>query len=327
MCLSPQIICVVASPDGKLLASASMDLSVILWSRAAGEKAFELKGHAKFVYTVAFSPDGESVFSSGEDGDVRVWNVQDGTEKYVIPAAHDGATVRALGFDLVGRLMTVGFNGKMKTWAPFTAGVKPVAEVNAVVKEPQVFTMDVALGHDGGPVVATGSGDGTLKLWALPASAEADPSPRLKFTHAGGHGEGKAVRTVAISKGNVEGLVASAGLGGDIQVWSLADGEPVQVITAHDGDINSLSFSPDGSCLSSASSDYSVRVWNMPEGTLKHKLVGHTGVVVSADIIPGLDGGADELVSAGCDRTVRTWDLATGKQLCAFEGHSSNVSV
>ena len=305
-----------------------MDLSVILWSRVAGEKGFVLKGHTKFVYTVVFAPDGESVYSSGEDGDVRIWNVQDGTEKCVIPAAHDGNTVRALGFDPVGRLLTVGFNGKMKTWAtPVTAGIEAVNEVNAVVKEPQVFTMDIALGYDGGPMAATGSADGTLKLWALPVSAEADHPPRLKFTNSGGHGEGKSVRTVAISKGNGEGLVASAGLGGEIRVWSLADGEPVLIIDAHEeSDINSLSFSPDGTVLSSASSDCSVRVWNVPLGTLKHKLIGHTGVVVNTSIIPRPDGGPDELISASCDRTVRTWDLGTGKQLCVFEGHTSNVS-
>ena len=42
------------------------------------EKEFE-KGHRGAVFTVAFSPDGKTIASAGDDRCVKLWNVADGT--------------------------------------------------------------------------------------------------------------------------------------------------------------------------------------------------------------------------------------------------------
>ncbi len=61
------------SPDGELLASASRDQTLRIWSLAAGESLHALQGHSGSVEAVAFSPDGSLLASGGEDQQVLLW--------------------------------------------------------------------------------------------------------------------------------------------------------------------------------------------------------------------------------------------------------------
>ncbi|OCK85523.1 WD40 repeat-like protein, partial [Lepidopterella palustris CBS 459.81] len=63
------------SPDGKLVASASGDMTVrLLWDPASGQARVTLKGHTDGVSAVAFSPDGKLVASASSDKTVRLWD-------------------------------------------------------------------------------------------------------------------------------------------------------------------------------------------------------------------------------------------------------------
>ena len=69
-------------------------------------------------------------------------------------------------------------------------------------------------------------------------------------------------------------------------------------------EVISVSFSPDGKRLASASSDQTVKVWDATTGQEALTLKGHTSSVGSVSFSP--DG--QRLASASWDHTVKVWD-------------------
>jgi protein HIRA/HIR1 len=65
------------SPSGGLLASASLDNSVIVWDAASGHRVRTLAGHESYVKGVAWDPIGTFLASQSDDRSVRVWRCQD----------------------------------------------------------------------------------------------------------------------------------------------------------------------------------------------------------------------------------------------------------
>jgi WD40 repeat protein len=65
----------VFSPDGKILASASLENIIKLWDTATGKENSFLTGHQDSVFSVAFSPDGKTLASASADNTIKLWNL------------------------------------------------------------------------------------------------------------------------------------------------------------------------------------------------------------------------------------------------------------
>ena len=88
--------------------------------------------------------------------------------------------------------------------------------------------------------------------------------------------------------------------------------------------INSVSFSPDGKRIVSASNDETIRIWDVQTGRqIGEPLRGHTGYVKYASFSP--DG--ERIVSASSwDNTVRIWNAQTGRQIDFYKGNFASFS-
>ena len=90
--------------------------------------------------------------------------------------------------------------------------------------------------------------------------------------------------------------------------------------------VNAVDFSPDGKTLAVGSGEPSrtgdITIWDLASGKLvraMHDL--HSDTVLSLDFSP--DGKL--MASGGADKQVRVSDVATGKQVKVFEGHTHHV--
>ncbi|KAG9002082.1 WD repeat-containing protein 5 [Tulasnella sp. JGI-2019a] len=66
------------SPDGKMLASASADKLVKVWSVFTGVIIWTLEGHEEGLNDVAWSGDSAYLASASDDKTIKIWNVESG---------------------------------------------------------------------------------------------------------------------------------------------------------------------------------------------------------------------------------------------------------
>src|SRR6266536_3027460 len=78
-----RVTAVAWSPDGRYIASGSLDKTVQIWNATTGEHSYTYRGHSAAVNVVAWSPDSGSIASGSEDQTVQVWNTTPDTKSYI----------------------------------------------------------------------------------------------------------------------------------------------------------------------------------------------------------------------------------------------------
>ena len=70
------------SPDGRRIASGSVDKTVQVWDATTGRKVFTYRGHSDSVNAVAWSPDGRRIASASYDQTVQVCDASTGADLF-----------------------------------------------------------------------------------------------------------------------------------------------------------------------------------------------------------------------------------------------------
>jgi hypothetical protein len=148
---------VAFSPDGRLLASGSLDATIKLWEVASGREVRTLSGHTGGVTSVAFSPDGRLLASGSLDATIKLWEVASGREVRTL-SGHTGG-VTSVAFSPDGRLLASGSGDRtIKLWEVTSGSL-----VRTLTGHTD-WVYSVAFSPDG-RLLASGSGDTTITLW------------------------------------------------------------------------------------------------------------------------------------------------------------------
>lgn len=107
-----------------------------------------------------------------------------------------------------------------------------------------------------------------------------------------------------------------------VRIWSVSDGQCRQVLSGHEEEITSTSFSPNGRQVLTSSGDTTARLWSTSSGLCIKKLEGHSDRVISASF--SADGS--HVVTASLDNTVRVWSLRGCTEAQVLEHHGELVS-
>jgi WD40 repeat protein len=273
------------SPDGKLLASSSLDNTVRIWDAATGREVRRLAlGNAAFH--IAWSPDGKTLASGGLGNFVRLWDAATGQEQRALEHLD---SVNALGFTPDGKhLMTAGVS--VRLWNVATG-----KEVRRFPGGPRLTS--AALSPDGRVLAVVGQWQ-PLVLWDV--------------------GTGKEVRRIEVP-GNGASCLAFAPDGkvlalccqdGSVRLFGLADGREVRTLEPAKPGQWSLVFSPDGRWLACSGRKTALRVWETATGK---ELAGFRDSPERAAAMAFSSDGR-LLASAGEGRRIRFWEVPSGKE-------------
>lgn len=245
------------------------------------------------IWSVAFSPDGQIIAMTSEDGTVRLFNHADGSVIGTINE-HRGP-VWSVAFSPDGsRFITAGDDGFVRQWRTTTREMIKDHSHDSAVRSVQYI-------GDGSAYVAS-LRSGVVKVWDATTL-----EPRLTTK---GH-DGVAHAAVISLDGST---IASAGTDSVIRVWNTETGEERFPLSGHTGPVYSLALSPDGTLLASAGWDRSIRVWDVKKATQIELFAEHDDDVWGVTFSP--DG--KRIASAGQDKTVKVWDVATGKRIATY---------
>lgn len=160
-----------------------------------------------------------------------------------------------------------------------------------------------------GQILASGSQDNTIKVWAL-------NSGQILYTLLG-HQD--TVRSLAIS---ADGRILASGSGDStIKLWNLQTGKLFGTLSGHSSPVWSVAIARDGQTLVSACEDGTINIWNIRTGALKTIESGHSSRIFSVALSPD----EQSLATGSKDKTIKIWQLSTGKLLRTINGHSNAV--
>ena len=223
--------------DGRTLATASADGSVLLWDLEYGTLIDEFVRQESPFFGIDYHPDGKRLATCDDDGCIKVWNCQ--TRAVEMEFAVTGQPARNVRFSPCGRQLAVSHKRRLIVWE--------LQGGDIVLDEPMKSCQSLAFGSNSQTIASTDGRE--LSMWELRSSEE-------QF-HLSAHN--RYCKSVAVSPDGRS--VATGGLDNTLKLWSTETGEQLLVLS-NVGALTAIAFSPDGSRLAASGEGHQVILFN-----------------------------------------------------------------
>jgi WD40 repeat protein len=327
------------SPNGKLLASASLDATVKIFDPTSGTQLRSLDGQDLMALALAWSEGGKR-FATGAFNTVHLYDGS--TFGEIARLEGHAAPVTSLAWAPDGHKLAVGSNDRAVR--VYGGGTRRIDGHSAPVTA-------LSFSPDGSWLVS-GSLDGWIRRWDAQTGASA---PAIEGAGAVASlswaADGKTIAAVSPDKSlrlydpwtaankteetpsgpGAYGVsfapdghrVVFAVIGRVAIVRDTATGKELARLVGHDGAINGVAWSADGVVIATASSDKTVRLWNGNTFALEATLTT-SAPVASVAIRP--HGSSGPAIAAGTtDGSVHLFSLASNKPLMRLNAHLESV--
>jgi WD40 repeat protein len=258
---------------------------------------------SKETYAVAFSQDGNKVFSGSEctPTSLRIFDAANGGLYWETTLDSPLMCAQGVKFNSNGsKVVTLEELGNLIIYDYTTTTPTQLTSIATGTN----YAFAVAFSPDGNKLV-TGCSNTKMIIHDINTSG--------------------ALHNVAAHSNWVTGVdwsvnekIVTCGDDGKIKLWDTA-GNNIWTITGHMNYIGCVRFSSDGNYIISASRDKTVKIWNASDGSIVRTLTGHTREVKYIDVSDDMA----QIVSGAIDSTIRVWDFNTGSLLHTFSKPNS----
>lgn len=242
---------------------------------------------------VAFSPDGKTLATIGNDRNVYLWNCATG--RMISMLKKHGSFIHALSFSPDGTMLATQAVGSKRVFIWETIAGNKLSTIpdgeEPIYPSPSTNVVEWVLRD----IIRTQPN--------VPFFAENEFLVNVEFSPNG--------RTLAIT----------ANLA--VSIWDISSKQLLRKFGQHESTIYTSAFSPDGHLIATGSRDWTTKLWDVATGRLEATLNGHQAPVVTLSFSP--DGKT--LATGSKDKTARLWDVASGKLKAILAGHDGDVFV
>jgi WD40 repeat protein len=307
---------VAFSPDGKLMATGSVDKTVrvydvehqtLMWTRA---------GHEDVVTDVVFTHDGKRLISTGGK-DVIAWDVATGAKLGTF-VGHQRVVSHVLLFPDDQRFATSSWDNTVRIWRldrtePLLTITAPdVSDLGS--KDPIMKAIlgvdlrlfgsmeNMALSPDGKRLVAGGR--------TAPVAWVFDTDTGAVLTTLSGHRPQLGNQFSQVAFDSDGDRIATASGDGTARLWDATTGEQLAVLGESASPVDVVAFSPNGDRVVTGGGDGVGRLWDRTGHGIA-VLSGHKSGINSIDV--SRDGRT--IVTGAQDGSARLWDAQTGRPL------------
>ncbi len=273
--------------DSATIISGGEDRKIRIWdTRPDGpnEPKMIIPERTDWIWSVAFSPDGQKLATGSDDKIVRIWDFE--THKCLQELEGHRNWIRSVAFSPDGEQLASGSDGHtVRLWNVQTGKcIKTLREHTDRVRS-------VAFSPDG-QQLASASDDKTIKIW----NVQTGECLNTLLGHT------DRVRSVAFSSDG-EQLVSSSD-DKTIKLWDVKKGECLKTLRGHIDQVESVAISPDNRYIVSGSDDQTAKIWEVQTGKCLRSLE-HTDKVKSVAFSPN----GEIIATSSQDAEIKLWNV------------------